>query len=71
MGALRNIGAAALIAGIVGIGIFVVFALDYLGGMSFCCPNRIVSNIGFSGIVWGQILVVLGILLLEKGKDEG
>ncbi len=64
MGALRIIGAAVLIAGIVGLVASIVFWLEY-----FAPPTMFggLSGVGIFlalGILWGPVLIILGLVLL-------
>ena len=66
MGALKTTAAAALLAGIVGIGLYVVWALDYeygLVGVFFSFSNPL-TFVAAYGLVWGPLLLLSGIGLL-------
>ena len=69
MGALRIIGAAVLIAGIVGAVLYVVWLLDYeygIGGMFFSrLPEPLLSTVAY-GLVWGPLLIIIGALLFRS-----
>ena len=66
MGALRILGAAALVAGIVGLGLFFVWAINYYvinGVRGFNLGWGPIEPIMILGLFWGTFLLVGGFLL--------
>ena len=81
MAALRTVGAAAFVAGIVVFVTAILLSLDFsnaiFGGEVFyfyyfgASPaERVLLSVLLSGILWGPLLLVSGLVLLRMRKEK-
>ncbi len=75
MGALRILGAVALIAGIVGVGLSVVGLLSFTIGFTNLYPypwgpGTPIGPIVVLGWLWGGVLFIAGAMMLEYDRKR-
>lgn len=74
MGALRITGAAVLIAGLVGIVLYVVWAIDYSYGMAGVFSQGLntppLLYFAAYGLFWGLGVLFFGMYLLSEASEE-
>ena len=74
MGALRILGAAVLLAGVVGSVLYVVWLLDYVYGLGGMISRGVntppLLYFAAWGLVWGPLLFLSGMGLLAVASEE-